>query len=89
MQNHVGTRTSTQARSHAQKVLKGKLDSPELIKSPVSPPTKKHTDFFEPLIKKNDEVPEMNEGSMVFKVEKDVSRAKARKRLFSSPDEQI
>ena len=88
VQTFVGTRTSTQARSHAQKVLKGKLDQLEFYKGPMSPEIKKEVDFFAPLVEfEEDSSPEENEnGSPIFKVEKDNQRVKARKRLFSTPD---
>lgn len=75
VQEYVGTRSSTQARSHAQKVLP-KLEESMSIPSPVS---RKNSIRSEAMAPEEDT-------SLVFKVEKDKNRINARKRLFSAAD---
>ena len=77
VEEYVGTRSSTQARSHAQKVLP-KLEGYKELASPKKHPTAgklKQAEVFSPFEKCT--VP-------VFRVEKDCTRIQARKRLLST-----
>ena len=96
VQNYVGTRTSTQARSHAQKVLR-----PEYYADLYSPSThaslSAHTSPKKlsaksaqlqksPKPQKAESPPEQREGELIFRIQKEVRRAGKRKRAASEPE---
>lgn len=77
VEEFVGTRSSTQARSHAQKVLPKMEGYKELASPKKQPAAKRKPSEVFASFEKN--------AAPVFRVEKDCTRIQARKRLFSTP----